>query len=57
MPIRVCQFAGIGAAALILPCSLIDLKFGTDLLGLLMQAMLVAVALALIVAVWIDQEE
>ena len=42
---------------LILPCSLIDLKFDTDLLGLLMQAMLAGVALALIVAVWSDQEE
>jgi len=36
---------------------LIDLKFDTDLLGLLMQAMLAGVALALIVAVWSDQEE
>ena len=26
----VCQLAGIGAAGLILPCSLIDLKFDTD---------------------------
>jgi hypothetical protein len=55
--IAVCQLAGISAAALILPCSLIDLKFGTDLLGMLMQAMLAGVALALMVAVWTDREE
>ena len=53
----VCQLAGISAAALILPCSLIDLKFDTDFLGMLMQAMLAGVALALMVAVWTDQEE
>ena len=55
--VAVCQLAGITAAALILPCSLIDLKFDTDFLGMLMQAMLAGVALALIVAVWTDQEE
>jgi hypothetical protein len=55
--IAVCQLAGISAAALILPCSLIDLQFDTDFLGMLMQAMLAGVALALIVAVWIHQEE
>ena len=53
----VCQLAGISAAALILPCSLIDLKFDTDFLGMLMQAMLAGVALSLMVAVWTDQEE
>ena len=53
----VCQLAGIAAAALILPCSLIDLKFETDFLGMLMPAMLGSVALALMVAVWTDQEE
>ena len=55
--VAVCQLAGISAAALILPCSLIDLKFDTDFLGMLMQAMLAGVALALIVAVWTGQEE
>ena len=55
--VAMCQLAGISAAALILPCSLIDLKFDTDLLGMLMQAMLAGVALALIVAVWTSQEE
>jgi hypothetical protein len=55
--VAVCQLAGISAAALILPCSLIDLKFDTDLLGMLMQAMLGGVALALMVAVLTDQEE
>jgi len=55
--IAVCQLAGISAAALILPCSLIDLKFDTDFLGMLMQAMLAGVALVLIVAVWTGQEE
>ena len=55
--VAVFQLAGIGAAALILPCLLIDLAFDTDLLNVLMQAMLAGVALALIVAVWTDQEE
>jgi hypothetical protein len=55
--IAVCQLAGISAAALILPCSLIDLQFDTDFLGMLMQAMRAGVALALIVAVWVHQEE
>ena len=53
----VCQLAGIGAAALVLPCSLIDLAFDTDFLTMLMQAALAGVALALIAAVWTDQEE
>ena len=53
----VCQLAGIGAAALILPCLLIDLAFDTDFLNMLMQAALVGVALALMVAVWTDREE
>ena len=53
----VCQLAGIGAAALILPCSLIDLAFDTDFLNSLMLAALAGVALALVVAVWTDQEE
>ena len=63
MPIKyetlmaVCQLAGISAAALILPCALIDLKFDTDFLGMLIQAMLPGVALALMVAVWTAQEE
>jgi hypothetical protein len=55
--VAVCQLAGISAAALILPCSLVDLKFDTDLLGMLMQAILGGVALALMVAVLTDQEE
>jgi hypothetical protein len=53
----VCQLAGIGAAALILPCSLIDLAFDTDFLNVLMQAALAGLALALLVAAWTDQEE
>jgi hypothetical protein len=55
--IAVCQLAGISAAALILPCSLIDLAFNTDFLSMLTQAALAGVALAVMVAVWIDQEE
>jgi hypothetical protein len=55
--IAVCQLAGICATALILPCSLIDLKFDTDFLGMLMQVILAGVALALMVAAWTDQEE
>jgi hypothetical protein len=53
----VCQLAGVAAAALILTCSLIDLKFETDFLSMLRPAMLGSVALALMVAVWTDQEE
>ena len=55
--LAVWQVAGIGAAALILPCSLIDLNFGTDLLGLLLKAVLAGVALSLMVAVWTHQGE
>ena len=55
--VAVCQLAGIGAAALILPCSLIDLAFDTDFLNMLMQAGLAGGALALMVVVWTDQEE
>ena len=55
--VAVCQVAGISAAALILPCALIDLKFDTDFLSMLMQAMLAGVVLALMVAVWTDREE
>jgi hypothetical protein len=55
--LAVCQLVGIGAAALILPCSLIDLAFDTDFLNTLMRAMLAGIALALIVAVWTGQEE
>jgi hypothetical protein len=55
--LAVCQAAGISGAALILPCSLIDLKFDTDILSMLLQVMLAGVALALIVAAWTDQEE
>ncbi len=53
----VCQLAGLGAAALILPCLLIDLAFDTDFLNVLIQAALAGFALALIVAVWSDQKE
>jgi len=36
---------------------LIDFKFDTDFLGMLVQTMLGSVAFALMVAVWTDQEE
>jgi len=49
--------AGISAAGLFLSCYLIDLAFDTDMLTILMQAMLAAFACALMVAVWTDQEE
>ena len=52
-----CQVAGISAAALLLLGYLIDLAFDTDMLTILMQAMLAAFACALMVAVWTDQEE
>ena len=43
----VCQVAGISGAALILPCSLIDLEFDIDFLSTLLPPMLAGVALAL----------
>ena len=55
--IAVCQLAGMGAAALILPCYLLDLAFDTDLLSMLAQAALAGFACALMVAVWADQEK
>lgn len=55
--IAACQVAGISAAGLILPCYLIDLAFDTDLLSILAQAMLVALACALMLAVWADQKD
>jgi hypothetical protein len=55
--LAVCQVGGIGAAALILPCSLIDLKFDTDILSMLLLIMLTGVALALMVTPWTDREE
>jgi hypothetical protein len=45
--VAACQVAGIGAAGLLLPCSLIDLAFDTDLLSIVAQAMLAAFACAL----------
>jgi len=53
----VCHLAGISAAALILPCSLIDLEYDTYFLSMLLQGMLAGVALALMVAVWTDRKE
>ena len=52
-----CQVAGVSAAGLILPCYLVDLAFDTDFLSILTQAVLAGVALALMFAVWTDQEE
>ena len=53
----ICQVAGIGAAALLVPCYLIDVALDTDIVTILMQGMLVAFACALIIAVWRGQEE
>jgi hypothetical protein len=55
--VAACQVAGIGAAGLLLPCSLIDLAFDTDLLSIVAQAMLAAFACALMVVVWTGQQE
>ena len=52
----VCQVAGISAAGLLLPCSLIDMALGTDFLSIVAQAMLAAFACALMLAVWTGQE-
>ena len=45
-----CEASVVGGALLVLPTALIDLAFGTDLLGLLAQALLVAVTLVAIFA-------
>jgi hypothetical protein len=51
-----CQVAGISAAGLLLPCSLIDMAFDTDFLTIAAQAMLAAFACALMLTVWTGQE-
>ena len=51
-----CQVAGISAAGLLLPCSLIDLAFDTDFLSIAAQTMLAAFACALVLVVWTGQE-
>jgi hypothetical protein len=43
-----CEASVVGGALLVLPTALIDLAFDTDLLGLLAQALLVAVTLVAI---------
>lgn len=48
---QICEAAAIGAAVFLLPAALIDLVFGTDLLGLLAQVALVSGAIAAIVIV------
>ena len=48
---QILEAAAIGAAVLLLPAALIDLVFGTDLLGLLAQVALVIAAIAAIVIV------
>jgi hypothetical protein len=53
----VCQVAGIAAAALLVPCYLIDVALDTDMVTILMQGMLAAFACALIVGAWSGQEE
>jgi hypothetical protein len=52
-----CQVAGISLGGLLLPGALIDLAFGTDLVSVLAQAMLAALACALLVTVWTKYEE
>jgi hypothetical protein len=52
-----CQVAGIVAAGLLLPAALVDLAFGSDLVGVLSQGMLAAFAIALIISVWTSQKE
>jgi hypothetical protein len=50
------QVAGISAAGLLLPCSLIDMAFDTDFLSIAAQTMLAAFACALMLVVWTGQE-
>ena len=52
-----CQMAGISAVGLLPPTYLIDLTFDTDILTILLQAMLATFACALLLAVWTDREE
>lgn len=47
----VCEVLGVGAGLLVLPCAIADLAFGSDLLGGLIEAMLIGVACAAILAV------
>ena len=54
--IAACQVAGIGAAALLLPCFLIDRAFDTDFLSIASHTMLAAFACALMLVVWTGQE-
>ena len=54
--IAACQLAGVGAAALLLPCFLIDMAFDTDFLSIASHAMLAAFGCALMLVVWADQE-
>jgi hypothetical protein len=54
--VAACQVVGISAGGLLLPCSLIDMAFETDLLSIAAQAMLAAFACALILVVWTGQE-
>ena len=49
--------AGISAVGLLLPTYLIDLTFDTDILTILLQAMLATFACALMLAVWTDRKE
>jgi hypothetical protein len=53
----VCQVAGICAAALLVPCYLIDVVLDTDIVTIVLQGMLAAFACALVVAVWTSQED
>jgi hypothetical protein len=58
--VAVCQIAGLVAAVLMLPSALIDLAFDTDLLSILLQAVLAvlaAFAVSLIVAAWKAQTQ
>jgi hypothetical protein len=47
----VCQLVALVAAALLLPSAVVDLAFDTDISTMLLQAMLVALAVALVVSV------
>ncbi len=50
--VAVCQVSGLVAAGLLLPAALIDQAFGTGFLDILLQAAMVAFAIALMVAAW-----
>ena len=49
--LSVCEAVGVGDALLVLPCALIDIAFGTDLVSVLSPGALFALACAMALTV------